>query len=275
MNLPKFIHPPVVEVALSVQFQPVLGFTAAHIGLIWNKFRDRFPSVEQHVPIASLIERKGVSNRQLAEQFIFSPEANLTPRLWMINKSSDQLLQIQGDRFIRNWRKYHAPEIKYPSYAEGIRPAFQADFKQFTDGLIQLGLPELNVEQCEVTYINHIHSNAVWSDPFQPGRVFKGWSEIFPTLTGLKPEGLDARVRHEMLDKDGNFVGRLHIEMGSALQTADKKPLFVMQMVARGKPNGSNIEDVMSFMDKGHESIVRSFAELTTAAMHDVWGRTQ
>jgi hypothetical protein len=40
--LPEFDNPPVVEVALSVQFEALATLRTPQIGLLWQEFRDRF-----------------------------------------------------------------------------------------------------------------------------------------------------------------------------------------------------------------------------------------
>jgi hypothetical protein len=41
---PDFADPPVVEVALSVQFDPLSALRTPQIGLLWAEYRTRFPN---------------------------------------------------------------------------------------------------------------------------------------------------------------------------------------------------------------------------------------
>lgn len=43
-------------------------------------------------------------------------------------------------------------------------------------------------------------------------------------------------------------------------------------MTARGRPTAESVEGVLAFLDLGHERAVRSFVDLTTDAMHELWG---
>jgi uncharacterized protein (TIGR04255 family) len=277
MKLPKFKNPPVVEVALSVQFQQPESITVAHLGLAWDHYRDRFPRVEQHAPIARTIERKGARVPMAEQQLSISTDFDTIPRLWLISNESDELLQLQGDKFVRNWRRYHDQTLKYPSFAGRIRPEFEKDFRLFSDFSQKQGWGDLNIDQCEVTYINHISACSVWHEHSQLDRVFKGWSPNYPVLPGTaKPEGVVLKIRHEIVDNSGKFLGRLHVDATSAFSIKDEHaPVLLLQLVARGQPRGSGIDGVMAFMDLGHETIVRSFAELTTNEMHKVWERIQ
>jgi uncharacterized protein (TIGR04255 family) len=280
-QLPKFDRPPVVEVALVVQFPSIKGFTAAHLGLIWQHFRERFPKVEQHAPINNRVERTGIRPIQTA-RLAFTAGEELVPRIWMVTQDQSQLIQIQSDRFVRNWRRYHDRSLDYPTFADQIRPAFVREFDEFRMLVTKLGLGDLNVDQCEVTYVNQVRKNEVWSDHSQLDRVFVGWSSKLPRLEDQLAESIACRANYQIIDQD-KFVGRLFIEIDSQFVAektngspqTDFLPIFNMNLVARGQPIGEGNEGVMQFIDLGHEVIVRSFAKVTTKEMHATWGRTQ
>lgn len=44
-RLPEYANPPLQEVALAVQFAPLLEFRTPHMGLLWRELRSRFPRV--------------------------------------------------------------------------------------------------------------------------------------------------------------------------------------------------------------------------------------
>ena len=275
-ELPRFDRPPINEVALSVQFESLAGMTAAHIGLAWRDFRDRFPRIEQHPPISYLIERKGL-RPALATPQLELIRGGLTPRIWMLNDAGLELIQIQPDHFVRNWRRL-ATSATYPHYAEHLRPSFMADYELFRQFVQKEKLGDLKIDQCEVTYVNHIWPSGVWENHGQADRVFRGWSKSFcDAVEGHAAESVGIRTRHVLEDSSGEFVGRLLVDIDSAFRTEDQndpKPVFTMQLVARGRPMGDGIDGVMNFFDMGRKSIVRSFTNLTTTAMHKVWGRT-
>ena len=72
---------------------------------------------------------------------------------------------------------------------------------------------------------------------------------------------------------DGKPLGRLRFSIDSAFRRADNKPIMVLNLVARGRPDGTGTDGVMKFLDTGHEWIVRGFAALTRAEMQTIWGR--
>jgi hypothetical protein len=55
--LPDFEKPPVVEVALSLQFRPLELLRSAHLGLLWSVFRSRgFSRVEDYGELEPVFE---------------------------------------------------------------------------------------------------------------------------------------------------------------------------------------------------------------------------
>lgn len=55
-DLPAFEKPPVVEVAASLQFDPIESLHAMRLGLLWARYRDRYPVVEMQPPLGDAKE---------------------------------------------------------------------------------------------------------------------------------------------------------------------------------------------------------------------------
>lgn len=278
--LPAYEDPPVSEVAISVQFEPLKGFNTVHGGLLWSRFRDRFPRVEQHAPLERTVERTGVrASQQLGLSFLSGPE--MTPRLWMLNQDSTELIQIQTDRFIRNWRRTGAGKKQYPRYESHLRPEFLRDFDEFQAFIESEGMGKTIFDQCEITYVNQIRANSVWHGPAEIEKAFVGWSAEYRSRMSHALEGVGIRARHTLQDERGEFLGRLFVELdtGVTLNPAgvegDGQQVLLLKLIARGRPLGSDLEGVMRFMDLGHREIVLAFDRLTTDQMHSIWRKTQ
>jgi len=204
------------------------------------------------------------------------------PRMWIISEDGCELIQVQVDRFLRNWRRYHGPTIAYPTYDIHTRPNFVRDFGEFLEFTKTQRLPTPAIDQCEITYINIIQPCDVWEHFGQLDRVFKGWSSDYPKLAGSEALATGWRAQHEVADANGKFVGHLFVELDSAFSvppgsppSSEPSPIFQLQLTVRGRPLGEGIDGVMAFMDLGHSIIVNSFVAVTTAEMHAVWGRVQ
>src|ERR1700732_1108441 len=104
LDLPDFSNPPVAESFLSAQFDRLSGMKTAHFGLYWGEIRDRFPETAEQVELPSVIERQ-VNQTQIGVGIQFEAlEAPPPPRFWFVNQKGTELIQLQRDRFLKNWR---------------------------------------------------------------------------------------------------------------------------------------------------------------------------
>ncbi len=148
-----------------------------------------------------------------------------------------------------------------------MRGGFDKDFAGFSNFVSRNQLGKIRINQCEITYINHVIARDGLSLHEDIDRVFNVWKQPGATYPG-KAENVSFHARFHISGLDGNFMGRLHVTVQCARSLPDGAPMFVMELTARGQ-----IGEGLDFLDVGREWIVRSFAELTTQAMHKVWGR--
>ena len=153
-DLPNFEGPPVVEVALGVQFEPLAKLDGPWIARFWlEHVRDRFPEWIEAPALPPVIEWFGIPGQPRGVMFRLGQGA-VANRAVFHDASQTGLLQLQQDRFVRNWRKVgdgHA----YPRY-ESIRDSFALEVSQLRRFLTENQIGELVPNQCEVTYVNHI-----------------------------------------------------------------------------------------------------------------------
>lgn len=266
--LPKFAAPPVSEVVFSVQFAPLSEMTPVHLGAWWD--RERYPVCEQRPPIQRDAEEFG---QAASPGFKLELMTGAPPwAVWMLTDDRRELLQVQRDRFTRNWTR--EPERDgYPSYDE-LAPRFMRDLADFTAFVQSAELGVLSVDQCELTYINPIPVGDVWQRPGQLERVLAPWSGVYTEGFLDEPESITLDLQYLIPGSDGRPTGRLRVSVKPALDRAQQTYLM-LTMVARGRPEGLGAASTLSFFDVAHEWIVRGFTTLTTPPMHKVWRRTQ
>ena len=262
--LPDFRRPPLVEVALSLQFEPLPGLTTAHIGLLWQKFRKDLPLVEEHAPLPDVLEEKSPPGPPRVE--VALNDRPPLPRVWFTDSSRSTLIQIQADRFIHNWRRADNSS-EYPRYRR-LREQFRREVGEFVQFLRQEGLSDLRVNQCEVTYVNHFRLGE--PDLGRAGRVFANWNQLTSSAFLPEPEEVLVRWRFRMPGEES--PRRLHV-FAQPVWDPDGSRFWLMNLMARGAPMGEGIKGAFRFFDLGHEWIVRGFADLTTQAMHRHWER--
>lgn len=264
---PDFTRPPVEEVAMSVQFTPLAALTTAHVARYWESVRDRFPRWNEARPIDAVVELFGAP-RMGVPRFSLTVEGGVIPhRALFEDERGTELVQVQRDRFVRNWRRRGNP-IEYPRY-DILRERFKADLEGFIRYADESGLGNLVPNQCEITYVNHIPAGEGWQRHGEVHRVFRPVAESAP-----QPENIDMTLRYVFPwpgEKDP--AGRLHVQVTPVHRVADGTPMLAANLTARGRPRGPGVNGVLQWLDVGHAFLVNTFASLTTPDMHKLWGR--
>jgi uncharacterized protein (TIGR04255 family) len=271
-DLPDFDAPPVAEVVLSVQFERIATLRAPHVGLLWAKVRPEFPKVEERSPIEPSFEKFDQPPTHKIGVRFEALEVPPLARVLFLNNAEDQLIQVQQDRILHNWRKA-ADSVPYPRY-NTIRSAFIEDLAMFQEYLREEELGLLQINQCEVTYVNHIPCAG---DALSDGvgghaaadKIFKVISAQHTSFLPA-PENVTAQVQYVMREFD-QPVGRLHVSIQPAWRKPDNAPVYILELTARGTPLGAGTAGAIRFLDLGHDWIVRGFKDLTTIEMRAIW----
>jgi uncharacterized protein (TIGR04255 family) len=232
--------------------------------LYWNEVHGRFPKTEERIELQPAVERQTELSPPGVGIQLEALEAPPTPRFWFANENGTELIQLQRDRFIKNWRKIGEGD-KYPRY-EHVREGFERDFSKFREFTSRYNLGTIRINQCEVTYINHIVAGEGWETHADISKVFTVWQQPTTHFPG-SAQDVTFHARFPIFGHDGAFFGRLHATVQPVVRLTDGTPMFVLDLTARGQ-----MEDGTEFFDLGRDWIVRSFKELTTPEMHQVWG---
>ncbi len=264
--LPDFTDPPIAEVALGVQFDP-LPLRSVHFGILWQRFRDNFPNVQEQPPIESGLESfDSALPRPMFDLKVMN--APILPRVWFLDTENSELVQVQSDRFVRNWRRL--PGQQYPRY-ERLRDSFAHDLTEFTDFVNNEGLGPLRYTQCEVNYVNAIPV----SSP-SPSGVLRAWrGHRISVGDGLQSTVEAERLAQQMriVRRDKSIAGRLYVTSEPAQQAGESSPTLLMNLTYRGRVSGESVEECLPVLEEGRQVIVESFTSMTTNQMHKKWGR--
>ena len=227
------------------------------------------PLIEEHLPLPPVLERFDAPSPTEVEVTI--EEKLPVPRVWFVNDNKTELIQAQANRFIHNWRKIEGMQ-PYPHY-EPIREKFRGEVTVLEKFVSDEKLGTVTVNQCEITYVNHIEPLGAWKAHGQLEKVFTTWSRPVHASFLPDPEDAGLRMRFVIPDEAGKPIGRLHVSVQPAWKKTDNSPLLILNLTARGVPIGDGIEGAFAFLDLGRRWIVKAFADLTTQEMQRVWER--
>jgi len=261
-HLPDFKDPPLQEVVLGVQFNAPADYRQILAGEVWNLFREDYPESQEMAPLMPTFETFGFPSMN-APPFRLLEGGIEHNRYWFMTETGDELLQFQQDRFLHNWRKVGDATNEYPRF-ESMITRFSDELKKLENYLASLNPQTLVINQCEVSYINHISSNSLKAAE---------WLN-FLDFDDKEPEAFAVSFREQILDAEGSPQGRLICETKVGYRS-DHTKIYVMNLTVRGTPRGTDIDSALDFLKMGRELIVARFTELTTQAAHKIWERTK
>lgn len=267
--LPDFDRPPLIETVMAVHFSPVPALDSVAVLDFWRThLLDAYPSAEErerHVPTIESFDRPAPRVPRL--EFRRGPHS---PLYWLHGSTGEVLLQVQNDWLAFNWRK-PGKDADYRHYEYG-EERFRRAYEQLSTHVNSISGEALDPAQIEISYINEIRAaDGGWSTHDELHRVFVRAGEA---ADGHLPRAEAQAMMLQFIaqDDDGKPFGRLHVaaEAGFAHDTGE--PLFALTLTFKAKPLGTDLPGVLRALDYGHDWIVGGFAELTTPAMHEIWG---
>lgn len=262
----RFDHPPVVETVLGLHFQRLSKWEIPFFGLFWATIRDRYPKytvVPYLGPSPEDFDQPARKNVGISLNVLSGPPPS---RLWFYNEAETELVQVQPDRFIFNWKR-GLVAAAYPHY-ENIRPSFEAEWAHFQEFVTSNGLGNIEIRQCEITYINHIESGVGWEGLGELDTVLTVWSGNRQSTLLPPPEVINLGIRYPL----PGSRGRLDVLAEPAIRNDDNKAIVQLTIIARGVPEESSLKGVLEWFDFAQGFVREAFVDLTTEKMHSIWG---
>lgn len=256
-TLPDFENPPAVETALGVRFAPLPGWNVFHYGPLLQEYRKEYPKHELRPPIGTVTIQVPTPD---TTDFAGTPV-----RCWFINDQSTELVQVQNDCFIRNWRKLENSQ-EYLHYDDS-RPRFQRDWLRFVKFLSEQQLPAPEVWQCEVTYINQFVRGREWENFDDLDHLYPIWRRLPNRKLLTRSQVVNFATAYELPKNKGvlQFVSQPGVRKNDGVE------IIQLTVTALGKPDSPNIDDILDWLDIGHAAALEGFKEFTSDAAHAIW----
>jgi uncharacterized protein (TIGR04255 family) len=250
---PEFVRPPVIEMSLGVQFAPQPSLRPVELASLREAWRSAYPHAVEQPAIPPTIET--VTPAPTA-QFLFGAPSN---RVWFLAADESELVQVQTDRLVVNWRQQ--PEAgPYPRFA-AMRRTFVSRFREVAD---HVGGGDLGVTQVEINYVNRIAPARAVSE------VLRGVAA--PPVHGALASRMQAAWVYD-LDGVGASPTRLYLSIAPGMSDAMPDDALFMTLTVRGAPLERSTAGTLDFLDRAHAALVGAFADVTSADRHEEWGR--
>jgi len=256
----KFENPPINELVIALYHLPIVEMKSQHIGLYWNRIRDRYPRCEQQ-PII-IVDASDTQPLSEVPGEIFP-----LPRFWFFSDAHPTLIQIQRNAFIFNWRRLAKNE--YPHYETVVSDFWREleDYKTFVQELGGRGLDV--VRRCELTYINIISPNEFFANPTQLMNVLPPIASFSDIQTDDRQlAGMNATATYLV-----NPTLRIDLAIKLGRRTDDTKALVaILELKAHGVPSDLSLEGTRSWYGSAHNATYKMFLDATARQVQErIW----
>lgn len=263
-HLPDFKAPPLNEVVIGVQFSMPQGYQQIRAGEVWNLFRQNYPLVQELRALPPTFETFGLPYQHSQMPQISFETGGTHDRFWFLRQDGAELIQFQQDRLLHNWRKVGDGTNDYPRF-ESMMSEFKAELVQLQNYMAALAPQELLINQCEISYINHIKFNR------DECKGFSDWLR-FVNFTEGRPDDFNIAFREVIRGDDEKPLGRFSAEAALGF-LPDGQEIIMLSLTVKGAPLSTDIDSGLKFLTLGRDVIVQRFAELTTDQAHKKWER--
>jgi uncharacterized protein (TIGR04255 family) len=259
--------PPVNEVVLAVGFEPeklLVGPMLPQMLGRWFEDRSDIVAAPPYVmpsesPVGSTAWSKDLLSLQIQQ-------VGADPRYWITSSDSVYVTQVQPDYVAVNWRRREGYRGDYVHY-ETLRSRFLATLGTIRENLAAAGR-EIIPTRAELTYINVISPNELWSELGETHKLF-----AFNFADQDSYELLAINFSKQFLREDGSFRGRVHVALQPGVDLAKGQPRLHLNITVRSSDLGrENGDDVVAFLDEGHELANKTFLRLVTPEALENWG---
>jgi uncharacterized protein (TIGR04255 family) len=262
---PHFRRPPIVEQAITLNFERIRDFDIVDPGLFYNEVREQFPVAETGARFQMSVEL--FEGRETHSSLSVTPGLVL-PRAIFRNLDSGELIQVQDDCFVFNWVR-PSTDAQYPRFERTSSRLWEL-FDRWVAFIRSRHGSDVILRQCEMTNVNVIPVSDFGRDFDDMGRAFIvdpfAW-----TVEGLVAETYVRRRVHRIVDERGEPLGRLHSVITPAFSEANEKT-FHLELTARSAPGISTYDDAKAFIDRAHTMINGAFLASITPEMRALWG---
>jgi len=259
--------PPVNEVALAVGFAPedlLLGPLLPQVLGPWFQDRDQITIAPPYeMPLETPSGQDAWSGN--APPFEIRAIATPEPRYWITSGGDVYVLQVQRDYIALNWRRRN-PTQEYVHF-DALRARF-ADILSTVQGNLAAMGRALAPNKAELTYVNLIEPNEIWSSPSETHHLL---NLRFPDEDDY--EQISLSYAKEMRNESGAFVGRLRVNLQPSTDWATQQARLNLNLTARsGQLTSKTAEDALDFLDVAHELANETFLGLLTDEAAANWG---
>ena len=189
------------------------------------------------------------------------------PGYWFIADNDVNVIQIQKDAFLFNWRR--RGDKQYPGF-HGIKPTFDRLYGEFEAFLrLEADVPEVSVDLCELTYLDIIEQCDYWRGPAHTRNVIPSFSTLLSSMEDAVDNSFDCSYAYSIAD---DLV--LFIRIRSLVDPQRPgQPLLALETKASNQFAGIQKTLTDGWFQRAHDTIIKYFMDMTSEEVQrEHWG---
>ncbi len=252
----EFDERPPIEMVAGIRFVPASGLRLFALSGLVEKWEKLYPNVREVDPLLDWFEPG------LPDPLHFTVGHPF--RLWFLDESEQELVQLQADRLLVNWRMLDGGA--YPGY-----PHIKERLLERLDGVNEfLQLQQTNPVQvvgAEISCINSVSVNGRSGGALE--RVLRPWQRDPLGQLGM-PDFATCTLAYSVAISCSDAPGQLVVE-AKPNRTAAGHSTMSLSLTFRSvvKPAAS----IGTYLDEMHRHIISGFLGLTPEELQQDWGR--
>lgn len=251
----RFVKPPIVNVALTVYFEPIASLQVTHLASLRQAWREAYPNAAELPPLRAL--NRGGDEGDLV------PVTSAWPFPYVMFTSADdgQMIAIQNDRLVRSWT-LEENVASYPGF-ENLLADLTARLDEFRALVQEETGQSLVLAASECSYVNRLPDMP--AEEFLVGIATRWRGES--NASGFPPShyaGLRIHV-------DDQSTPGLRADLAADF---DESPTLGLNARYRVQ-DGEDPALEMAGLHLAHDKVIEMFLEFTSRQMQDEWRREQ
>lgn len=262
--LPSYRSPPLAEVVIGAYFPSIEPFLIPHFGLFWERLRETLPVVSE---VETLAVQVPPSIKRFAANTLIVPKKPL-PRVWFASTDGSQLLQLQRNALLFNWRKTEAsPEYPRFDWVSGRFLSCLRHLQEFSSYHFRASVSPYLLE---LTYINTIPASTWERRGWAPRGLIEGQPKQDRPIAGLPSERAFSLQMVRPLPFD---EGDLIMNIATAQLLASDEDVLQIEISAKGFPASEPESAQISWLQSAHNRVVKAFADtMDKDVQREDWG---
>ena len=240
-----FENSPLQEVVIGVQFNPIVDSNSI-ISEFYQIKKGKFPRLIEDSPIPHIIEKFDSQNIVTFQNGYYS-------RKHFVEQSEHKLIQIQSDKLLFNLRILDKKN-DYPFF-DNIR----IEFLNHLNDLDNIYSIINNIDQLEITYLNHIPIVEFNEDNYDLSKIFINY---FPSNT-VKNFNCTYIIPIQKIN------GNLTLKLQDGLNRATQNKVVVLELTIRG--NKTEKQSMDDWFNESHNILFDFFLNSISESAKKLW----